>query len=953
MIYADCGKIRSVCTVPDGAWRWWPLLVTCALYAGLMLIPFARAQAASTAPNSGPGQIVSEIVIRLADAPPDLQQAPWLKAARSLIVVRPQEKFSDRKLHTALEALKASKLFEAIHADSIPDGQRLKLVFTLSLFRRVRDIRIKGQFPFFKKDILQAMTIFPGSVFSLKDDPLRQQQRIAALYHQEGFESPQIVVCMEEKPDDLTVSVLVQIDKGSFYRLKQIDIDGNNAFSDSAIKRRLSVWRAALLPGSSGRFRNQDLKTDIQRLMEHYRSRGYPDVAIDHRLENPPATGQVDVRITIREGRRYKIAFSGNRHFWDRTLRNDLILFAEGNPHDFGIKRSVQNIVARYRSAGFPNVTVKTEEKSAIAGDIQVRRIIFVIDEGPRRIVAAVQIKGNRSVAAKDIFGQLLTRPKNILHDGALNPDTLEADLYAVKALYLKHGFMAAEVNQTTEPAKTAKNVNVDIIVDEGAHTTVAGVRVIGSRAITANEGLSAIQMTPGQPFREYMLQSDKNVLSALISQKGYPYITIDPKVSYNANRSRVDIVYHIDDGPEVFVGDIRFNGNFRTSEDLLQRELMLKSGQPFSLQRLLEGQRNLNNMNIFKSVNVRAIGLKEKAETVHLMVDVEEKKPLYAQAGVGYDTERGLYARTRSGDRNFLGRNKDVWLSADVSQIGYRAETGIAEPNLWGWPLSASWNLFSEEIQEFNQNFGTRTMGTSVTLARKWRLRWLTGLGLRLEQRRQFSTDNGQLTDPDEFEARSIAVATPAVRYDTRDSFVRPKRGMVAGLAVDLSTGLDNDLDDFVKSRFDFRYFFTPFEPLTLAWIGRAGHIHPFSASGTVYEDQLFFSGGTASVRGYRENMLRFDAQGNPVGGLSTLSAGMEARFDVGRNFEITPFFDTGRVSRALQNAGSDEFRNSVGVGLRYHTPIGPVGVLYGHKLDPRESESTGRWHFTIGYTF
>ncbi|MBL6971226.1 MAG: BamA/TamA family outer membrane protein [Desulfobacterales bacterium] len=793
MVYADCGKMRSGCKAPNGAWGRWPLLVTCALYAGLMLIPFARTQAATTNPNSGQEQIVSEIVIRLADAPPDLNQEPWLKAARNLIAVRAQEKFSDLKLQAALEALKASKLFETIHADSIPDGEQLKLVFTLSLFRRVRDIRIKGQFPFFQKDILQAMTIFPGSVFSLKDDPQRQQQRITALYHREGFESPRIVVQVEENPAVLTVGVFVQIDKGSFLRLKQLDIDGNNAFSDFALKRRLSVWRAALLPGSSGRFRNQDLKNDIQRLMEHYHSCGYPDVAIDHRLEKMPATGQVNARITIREGQLYKIDFAGNRHFWDRTLRSDLILFKEGNPHDFGIKRSVQNILARYRSAGFPDVTVKTEEKRDAAGGIQVRRISFVIDEGPRRIVASVQIKGNRSVAAKDIFGQLLTRPKKLFHDGALDPDTLEADLYAVKALYLKHGFVDAEVNQTTEPAQTAKNVSVDIIVDEGAQTTVAGVQVIGSRTITENEALSAIQMKPGQPFREYMLQSDKNVLSALISQKGHPYITIDPKVSYNTNRSRVDILYRIDDGPAVFVGDIRFNGIFRTSEDLLRTELMLKSGQPFSLQRLLEGQRNLNNMNIFKSVKVRAVGLKEKAETVHLMVDVEEKKPLYVQASAGYDTERGLYTRARGGDRNFLGRNKDVWLSAELSQIGYRVETGIAEPKLWGWPLSANWNIFGEEIQEFNQNFGTRTTGTSLTLARKWRLRWLTGLGLRLEQRRQFSTDNRQPIGPDEFETRTIAVATPAVRYDTRDSFVRPKRGMVAGLAIDLSTGLDN----------------------------------------------------------------------------------------------------------------------------------------------------------------
>lgn len=927
-------------------------LMVAALWLTLLLV-FAARLPAFAQPDSNRPPIISEIDIHLLDVPPELNQTLWLNAARGLIAIKPEAVFSDMRLIAAVDALKASKLFESIHLDSEGLGDRVRLMFTLSPFRRVRDIRIKGQFPLFKADVRRVMTLYPGSVFSSKQDPLLQQQRIVALYQREGFESARVSIQAEENPEKLTVIVHVRIDKGPFFRLKELHVGGNLAVTGSGVKRRMSIWRKSLLPGSTGRFKDQDLKEDIKHLTEWYRRQGYADAAVEHRVEKNPGTGEVVVWLSIQEGPCYEITFSGNRYFGSRTLRNDLVLFKEGNLHDFGLKRSAQNIVARYRTAGFPQARVKTEEAPADTDNVRVRRINFSIAEGSRQTVAAVRTTGNRSIANKEILEQLLTRPRELFHDGALNPDVLEADLYAVRALYLKHGFMAAGIKQTTTAMGAGENVAVDIVIDEGRQTHVVRVGMVGSQAMTEAEVLETIQMKSGQPFREYMLQSDKNALSAVISEKGHPHVSIDPRVSYSEDRSQVEIVYNIDDGPEVHVGNIYFLGNFRTVEARLQSELKLQTGERFSLQRLLQGQRNLNNMNIFSRVNVRAVGLKEKSEILDLFVEVEEKKPLYVEASAGYDTERGFYTQARGGDRNFLGRNKDVWLSGEYSQIGYKAEVGIAEPKLWGLPVSAGGSLFAEETQEFNQDFGTRIIGASAGLKRKWSLKWTTGLGARFEDRQQFADDGKQPVNPDEFESRSIAVVTPSVRFDSRDSFLRPKRGIITGLDIDVSFGLNNDLDDLLKYRFDFRYFTTPFESLTLAWIGRAGHIHALSASQAVYEDQLFFLGGTGDVRGYRENLLRFDAAGKPVGGKTAISAALEARFDVGRNFEITAFFDTGRVSRALKNEGSDEFQSSVGLGVRYHTPIGPIGLLYGHKLDRRVGESSGRWHFAIGYTF
>ena len=130
-------------------------------------------------------------------------------------------------------------------------------------------------------------------------------------------------------------------------------------------------------------------------------------------------------------------------------------------------------------------------------------------------------------------------------------------------------------------------------------------------------------------------------------------------------------------------------------------------------------------------------------------------------------------------------------------------------------------------------------------------------------------------------------------------------------------------------------------------------GYIDPLGDVEDVPDDQLFFLGGTADVRGFKENLLLFDAFDDPVGGRLATVGSLEARIDLGGNLELTAFADAGRVKNTEIPVKDDDWRASVGLGFRYVTPIGPVGFLYGFKIDPREDESSGRLHFSIGYTF
>jgi outer membrane protein insertion porin family len=405
-----------------------------------------------------------------------------------------------------------------------------------------------------------------------------------------------------------------------------------------------------------------------------------------------------------------------------------------------------------------------------------------------------------------------------------------------------------------------------------------------------------------------------------------------------------------------VETGPVYFTGNFRTTEQILRNELAVRPGEPFSAKRLLESQRNIQNMSAVDSARFRITGLQEGADTVSLFMEVEEKRPYWMEFGLGYDTERHFFASAMGGDRNLFGRNNDLRASAEISQIGYRADASFTEPRFWGTRISSTTTLFVEEREEFNQDFGTRNFGVSHIFSHRSLDNDLNlGLAFRLERREQFIRDGREIPEGDEdlYTPRTVFVTTPSAVYNTTDSFSRPTQGIHASLFVDLSTGLGDTLDNFVKYRLDTRYYVTPVEKLTFALRGRYGYIYPYGSDSVVPDDQLFYLGGTSTVRGFDENLLRFDAEGKAVGGQESLLGNVEARYDLGMNVEMAVFYDIGSVRRAEGRGGVDDFRSSVGLGFRYITPIGAVGLLYGWKLDPMEGEDTGRLHFSIGYTF
>jgi outer membrane protein insertion porin family len=924
---------------------------------GIVFLFFTLALAdTKTAKGQEAVPLVKGIKVIIADNPKNKKM--YAKMAKRLIRLKAGDPLSAEKIQASVDALSLSNRFSAIHVDSIsmPDGEMVE--FTLTPFRFIKKIIISGNYPLFEGDIRNIMTIYPGDVYRPKDLS-KQVGSIVELYKREGYIDPKVKIVADNGSKSGNVTVRVKIKKGDPYKPGALTFNGNRAVGTASLKPRMKTWRLGLLLGTA-RFTEERLEKDIENLITYYRKKGYAEVDISYELDTKSHFPDVDVTINIFEGPHYKIAFKGNDEFWNYTLKKDVVFFTQGNRRGLGLRKSIRNIRERYHKEGFIDVKVVAREERESQHLKKSKCVGFNITEGPRTKVSGITISGNQMITEEEIRAQILTQPPSLFNSGAFVKNTLDEDVFAVNTLYLDKGFQNAKVGYQTVFTPNRVGVTVEIKIKEGVMTRIGSVSIKGSDLVTLKDIKERLQVQPDHPYNANLLVTDEGYLSSLVSEKGYPHVLVKSKVKLSSDHTIADVVYQIDPGPKVRLGQVFVSGNLKTQEKIILRELEIKPDDPLSLQKLTDGQRAIRDLAIFRSVQYKAIGLAEKEESINLFVEVEEGKPYSAQFEAGYDSESGANCGVKLENRNFLGLNKNIWGSAKILETGYEVESGITEPRLFGSKISSSLVVYNNRIKELNEDYGTDTLGGSLGFGRDWSEKFNTSLIFALEQIDEFDNPPSEPGN----DISTVLVTTPSIRYDSRDSFIKPTHGIVTDVSVDISSGVE-DIDesaeeDFIRYNLDLRYYVSPLEKMTFAWMGFIGYIQPYSDSEFPPEHELFTLGGINSVRGFEENLLQRKSDGNALGGKTAFMGSFETRFDIGWNLDLTVFFDTGSVQDVIDTedqveGDTDEFRSSYGLGLRYMTAIGPIGLLYGWKLDVKEEEgeSPGRWHFSIGYTF
>jgi outer membrane protein insertion porin family len=892
-------------------------------------------------------QTVRDIVVEVGDPPPGTD---WVQLARDLIYQKPGATFSEELVSQSIENLRRVEWFRSIDvtSDTILTEQgteEMVLTFLLEPYPIVREIRIRNPYPFFSGEILNQMTVSEGGVFNPADLD-EQRELIQDFLSRQGYVDPVVTVNASETPEGY-LDIGVEMDLGVFYHLDTLIINGNERFSDFSIKLKMSAWWSSLVPGSDGRFIEAELRNDVRELTRIYRSRHYPEALVRADVERDPENAAVTVRLNVREGREYTFLFTENENIRDGALERTLNLGDFGGVSRSRLQRAAQDMEARYHEEGYPDASVSFERE--FSEDTVI--VAFTVREGNRIRVKEIDITGNQTVSDSRVRRTMKTRDRGLFRSGAFMPGELENDVERVAALYNSRGFLDAEVNAEVKQVREGF-IEVIVRVEENRRTRVADVRIQGLDEQLGNEAREVLALLPGDPFDRAQAEEDAAEIAIFLSEKGYPYVDVQEDVRIDDQADQAVVVYRVDPGTRVYRGSTYYRGNFKTRERILNRSLQMDPGEPFSLREMLTSQQRMRDIEIIESARFTTVGLEDRRDRVHLLVSLVEGEPYFVELGTGLDSVSGVRVNGAVGNRNLFGFNHVLQVGGTLGQTGYRAEIDYILHRPFGWNVDTVYQLYLERSEEFNQEFGTDTFGFTLGIDPIRRRVINPTLFLGFERREQFLAVPGAPADNQFLEPRSILTVSPSVVLDTRDSELYPRRGVLSSLSVDVSAGIQNSLDNFVRYRFASRVFASPFDWLTLVLAAKVGIIDTYGENPVVPEDQLLYLGGSSDVRGYGENLLFTDEEGDALGGLAIAAGSLEAQVGLGSSFELVLFTDTGTLGTTVSGLG-DEFRSSWGGGLRYLSPVGPIGLLYGVKFDPRPGESPGQIHFSFGTSF
>jgi outer membrane protein insertion porin family len=383
-------------------------------------------------------------------------------------------------------------------------------------------------------------------------------------------------------------------------------------------------------------------------------------------------------------------------------------------------------------------------------------------------------------------------------------------------------------------------------------------------------------------------------------------------------------------------------------------REIVLRSGEPFSFERVLESQRRLLSLGIFERVTITELD-PDRERRRDVVVTVEEAPRTTMAWGVGYseqDLLRGSVEVTRR-NLNGLGRTASVFVRGSFR--GSRFLLNLREPWLFGRNLESFLTAFWEEEDrqtfDYNRKGGVAQVGVSVSNRTTLIYRYL------YQDTNVFNIEVAPEEIDRQFRTYTVSGPTFSVVWDSRDDPLEPRRGTFFGTDLQLSASALGGTS-YVKGFFQAADIRRVRADLAMVYSLRLGLAATYGNTLPLIPlPERFFAGGAYGPRGWPVDDVGPGIISNgefyPTGGNALLLGGAELRYDLTRSFQLAGFFDIGNVYREVQDISLPELRRSVGLGVRYLTPIGPIRLDYGHKIDRLPGEPAGRFHLTIGYAF
>ncbi len=668
-----------------------------------------------------------------------------------------------------------------------------------------------------------------------------------------------------------------------------------------------------------------------------------------------------------------RLTITGNKAINTKDLMEGLenTGLAEGMTYVPSILAQVeQELADQYYSNGQYGMEISTKVTELPRNRVD---IAITIDEGKPAKIRRINIVGNHAFGTRRLLRQFTLTTPGILtwlnKNDQYSKQKLSGDLEKLRSYYLDRGYMNFEITSTqVSVSPTMQDVLITVNIDEGKAYKIAGFKFAGEMPVPEEELRKLIILKPGDLFSRKKLMASQDRMIQRLGDDGYAFAEVNPVPVVNEKDDTVTITFYVNPKKQVYVRRINFHGNYLSRDEVMRREMRQFEGSLASTKKIQRSKTNMNMLGYYKNVEVQTVPVPGTDDEIDLEVKVEEQMSGQLTGGVGFSQIDGFVFNIGLKQDNFLGTGNLVNFKFNNSKSYTSYQVGYTNPYYTMDGVSRGFDLFYQEtdmaqaeISNYTRDIWGGNLNYGIPLSEIDRLN--AGMGYQnidiltsnnpddvSEQVSSYLDDNGNHYNE--------YLLMGGWGHNGLDRVVFPTNGLVQNISFSVSAPFSNL--DYYKAVSSTRYYFPVFEQEKLTFLARGNLAYGggYSSTDGLPFFENFYSGGTGSVRGYRDNSLGpRDSLDRPIGGNFRLFGSSELIFPVPYveidSVRLSLFAEGGNVYNTQESVDLGELRYSTGIAIQWISPLGPFVFSIAAPLNDRDGDDIQVFQFNLGNVF
>lgn len=634
-----------------------------------------------------------------------------------------------------------------------------------------------------------------------------------------------------------------------------------------------------------------------------------------------------------------RIAFEGNEQFEDDELRAEIAL----RPRQIFTRTKAQNDVSRiyqvYRRNGYFAASV---DPKIIRLDQNRVDLVFEVAEGHETSLRGIRFVGNRHFDDDKLKSEISSKESRWYRffnsDDRYDPDRVAFDQELLRQFYLQEGYADFRViSAVAELSQDQEFFYLTFTVDEGQRYRVGTVNIDSSlRGFDSSVLQGDITIEPGDWYDASEVRTSSDGMVDTLGDLQYAFVDVRPRTDTDKEGLLVDVTFGIRESPRVFVERVDINGNVRTLDEVIRREILLVEGDPFSKSKLARTEQKIRDLGYFEAVNIKNLPGSAPDKTV-IDVSVAEQSTGELSLGAGFSTSDGPLADLRLRERNFLGKGQDLLFSTTVAGERTQFDASFTEPYFLGRDLRAGIDAFhvTRDFQD-ESSFDQRRTGGALRIGYP--------LSEKIRQTIRYRYERNEIQDVQSSASRFVreqegvrdtSAISQRLVFDDRDSSLFPTEGFYGWLDSEFA-GIGGDAS-YVSGKLGGNYYYPVYErSVIFNVLGEVGGIEGIDDD--VRINERYYLGGN-KLRGFENSGIgpRDIQTDDALGGKYFYRASAELSFPIGFSEELGvsghAFTDAGSLFDVDDNndpnlVDEESIRAAAGLGISWRSPLGPVRV-------------------------